>query len=161
MSWFCRAGLSAVVVACAFVLAPVTALARYPDDNGHHYGQLSNPGHHYGQLKHQQAPPPAPAPSPAPRPHPGVPGGSANTPRHVVNPVGGQPSAGGSSIPDLPITFPLPGVETPEVQLVGSAPDTAAADWLLLVILPALAALWVMVFSRTAGAARRRRKAAA
>jgi hypothetical protein len=159
VSWFCRAGLSAVVVACVFVLAPVTALARYPDDNGHHYGQLWNPGHHYGQLKHHQAPQPLPAPSPAPTPHHGS-GGSANNLGHVANPGAGQSSGDQSSIPDLPITFPLPGDETPQVLLVGSTPDTAAFDWLLLAILPALAALWVMVFSRTADAARRRRKAA-
>ena len=42
MVWFFRAGMSVVVVACALLLVPVSALARYPDDNGHHYGQLSN-----------------------------------------------------------------------------------------------------------------------
>jgi hypothetical protein len=165
VSWFCKAGAPLVVV-CALVLTPVTALARYPDDNGHHYGQLYVMGHHYGQLKHQQTPtpppaPPTPLPASTPAPHHGS-GGPPTTSTHVLHTGTGQSTGNESSIPDLPVTLPVPGAETPQVQLVGSTPPGGGGlDWLLLLILPTLAAVWVMVFARATERARRRTKAAA
>ena len=160
MSWFCKAGLSGLAVVFALVLLPTSALARYPDDNGHHYGQLWNPGHHYGQLKHQQTPPPGLPPPPAsiPTPHRGT-NGPATSSTHGLNTGNGQSKGDESSLPDLPVT--LPPVQTPQVQLAGSASGGGGLDWLLLAILPALAAVWVMVFARAAQSTLRRRKAAA
>jgi hypothetical protein len=159
VSWFCRAGLSAVVVGCAVVLVPVTALARYPDDNGHHYGQLYVMGHHYGQLKHQQAPPPAPVPPPV---H-GKPGGSpSGGGDHGPAVGGGGSSTGGdeSSIPEVPVMLPLPGGNTPQVDLVDSSPGRGGFEWLLLLILPLLAAVWLTAMARFADKASKRRSSA-
>ena len=149
MSWFFKAGLSAVMVAGVVVLFPISGLARYPDDNGHHYGQLSNPGHHYGQLKHHQAPAPSPPPAPTPSPRPG--------PATVVSLVADVIS----SIPDLPIVMPVQQAPSDQVSLGGSAANEEE-DWLVLLILPALLAVWLLVFARAAlTASRRPRKSAA
>ena len=162
MSWFCKAG-APITVVCALVLTPVTALARSPDDNGNHYGQLYVMGHHYGQLKHQQQPPPpAPTPPPAttPTPHHGS-GGATSTSTLALHTGTGPASGDQSSMPDLPVTLPMPGAETPQVELAGSTPSGGGLDWLLLLVLPALAAVWVMVFARASEKARRRTKAPA
>jgi hypothetical protein len=168
--WFFKAGLSAVMVAGMVVLIPIGALARYPDDNGHHYGQLSNPGHHYGQLsnpghhygqlKHDQAPaanPPA-APTPSPGSHPVTLGSLV---ADVVS-SGQHPTSGdASSIPDLPIVLPVQDSPSGQVRFEDSAP-AHEQDWMLLLILPALLAVWLLVFARAAlAASRRRRKSAA
>jgi len=151
--------MSVVVVACALLLVPISALARYPDDNGHHYGQLSNPGHHFGQLKHHQAPPPAPAPNPAPRPgpkpHP-VTGGSSANHSAATGTSAGQPTNETAGVPDLPVTLPLQNVEAGQIDF-GYPPDGNKLDWLLLVILPALLAIWLLIAARGALAAARRR----
>jgi hypothetical protein len=65
-------------------------------------------------------------------------------------------------IPELPIVLPpVPEVPAPQVNVVASVPGNAL-DWLVLVILPALLAIWLLVFARAAlAAARRRRKAEA
>ena len=159
MSRFFRAGMSVVVVACALLLVPISALARYPDDNGHHYGQLSNPGHHFGQLKHHQAPPPAPAPNPAPRPgpkpHPVTGGSTANDSGGTASSVGHSTDET-SGVPDLPVTLPLQNVGAGQIDF-GYPPDGNKLDWLLLVILPALLAIWLLIAARGALAAARRR----
>src|SRR6266576_672348 len=127
--------MSVVVVACALLLFPATALARYPDDNGHHYGQLSNPGHHYCQLKHHQGPAPAPLPNPkpAPKPHPLAGGTAANHPA-VASEVG-QSASETSGIPDLPATLPTGSFGASQIGF-GDTPGGKNQDWLLLVILP-------------------------
>ena len=155
MSRFFRAGMSVVVVACALLLVPISALARYPDDNGHHYGQLSNPGHHFGQLKHHQAPPPAPAPRPGPKPHP-VTGGSSANHSAATGTSAGQPTNETAGVPDLPVTLPLQNVGAGQIDF-GYPPDGNKLDWLLLVILPALLAIWLLIAARGALAAARRR----
>jgi len=151
--------MSVVVVACALLLVPISALARYPDDNGHHYGQLSNPGHHFGQLKHHQALPPAPAPNPAPRPgpkpHP-VTGGSSANHSAATGTSAGQPTNETAGVPDLPVTLPLQDVGAGQIDF-GYPPDGNKLDWLLLVILPALLAIWLLIAARGALAAPRRR----
>jgi len=147
--------MSVVVVACALLLVPVSALARYPDDNGHHYGQLSNPGHHYGQLKHHQAPPPAPAPNPAPKPNPVTAGSTAS------HSAGNGTSASHSTretygIPDLPVTLPVQNIGTGQIDFANAAAGNNL-DWLLLVLLPSLLAIWLLIAARGAQAATRRR----
>ncbi len=155
MSRFFRAGMSVVAVACALLLVPISALARYPDDNGHHYGQLSNPGHHFGQLKHHQAPPPAPAPNPAPKPHPVTGGSTANDSGGTASSVGHSTDET-SGVPDLPVTLPLQSVGAGQIDF-GYSPDGDKLDWLLLVILPALLASWLLIAARGALSAARRR----
>src|SRR5256885_6023849 len=139
--------MSVVVVACALLLVPTSALARSPEDNGHHYGQLSNPGHHFGQPKHPQAPPSAPAPNPAPRPGPKpqpVTGGS------TANDSGGTASSVGhstdetSGVPDLPVTLPLQSVGAGQIDF-GYSPDGDQLGGLLLVLLPAVLADWPVI----------------
>jgi len=155
VSWFFKAGLTGLAVICLFVVSAGAALARYPYDNGNHYGQLSNPGHHYGQLKHHQTPPPAPAPPPAPTPGRGTghPGGSSAPPVTA----GSQPVLGGtggrtvSGIPDLPVILPPTGQTSDQVALAaGSRPAPGGLDWLVLLLIPALAALLVLSGARTA-----------
>lgn len=160
MSWFFKAGLSAVMVAGVVVLFPISGLARYPDDNGHHYGQLSNPGHHYGQLKHHQAPAPSPPPAPTPSPRPG-PATVVSLVADVISSIPDHSSGDGSSIPDLPIVMPVQQAPSDQVSLGGSAANEEE-DWLVLLILPALLAVWLLVFARAAlTASRRPRKSAA
>lgn len=147
---------SAAFVACVLALVPTTALAYNGDNNGHHYGQ----------LKHHKLPPPnpGPGPTPVPNPPPGVPpttagGGSAGT-------TGS--GAGGAST-----------IRLPQLNLIGLAnvsfrahaqatnvkfsrlPVSGPADqeWLVLLLLPALLAIWLLLFARaTLAAARRRRR---
>ena len=161
--WFFRAGMSAVAVACAFLLFPATALARYPDDNGHHYGQLGNPGHHYGQLKHNQSPPPATVPPPGqpatrPQPLPGAPG--AGNPARGATTVD-QAVGAASGISEMPVTLPVGSVGATQIGF-GNPPAGNNQDWLVLVLLPALIAVWLLLVARGAlDATRRRRKRAA
>jgi hypothetical protein len=80
----------------------------------------------------------------------------------ALNTGSGQPAEEVPLIPDLPIVLlPVPEVPAPQVKVVASVPGNAL-DWLVLVILPALLAIWLLVFARAAlAAARRRRKAEA
>jgi hypothetical protein len=145
--------MSAVVVACVFALVPVSALARYPDDHGHHYGQLSNPGHHYGQLKHRQAPAPAPVPASHPQPqNSGMKGG---------HPVGssspsGAPASEVAGIPDLTVTLPVQNVGAGQIDFSDGS-SIGAQEWWVLLILPFLLAVWLLIAARGALAATRRR----
>ena len=151
MSWFYRAGLTGLAVACLFTVASMPAVAKYPDDNGNHYGQLWNPGHHYGQLKHRQSPPPAPVPTP-PATHPSTTGSSKP---HAGGAHGGQ-SAGNSGGGDqAPAVNPPAGGGpslSPEgqIEFVASSPDAGGVSWLVLLLVPALARLWVISGARTA-----------
>jgi len=162
VSWFFKAGLSAGLVACALLLVPVGALARYPDDNGNHYGQISNPGHHYhyGWLRNgKQVPPanPPPTPQPGPQPQPG--------PHPQSHPVTGSqgllapveaPTGESPWNPDLRIGLPITIGPGGQIKLGEGAADVAL-DWLILLVLPGLAAIWLLVFARAAWEAARRR----
>jgi hypothetical protein len=126
-----RAGLfgSAFFVAAVLALAPTTALAY--NSNNH--------GHHYGQLKHLQVP--APNPPPAVDTNPAQASGPATA---------SHPSAGESAPAVQPVaTIPLP-VADP-IEVVASNPErNLGISWLVLLILPALLAVWLMVFARGA-----------
>ena len=151
MSWFYRAGLTGLAVACLFTVASIPAVAKYPDDNGNHFGQLWNPGHHYGQLKHRQSPPPAPVPTP-PASHPSTTGSSTSVAGAAP---GGRPagSPGGGDQGGPAVNPPAGGGPSlsPEGQIEfgASAPDTGVS-WLVLLLVPALACLWVVSAARTA-----------
>ena len=139
------------------------------DNNpGNHYGQVSNPGHHYayGHFKHQTPPPvtpPAVTP-PVTTPPAGNPGhhspGSTGTTDASSNLGSGSSTGETSGVPDLPVVLPLGGTGD-QVKLVTAAPDNPY-EWLVLAILPALLAIWLIVAARAAlSAARRRKKASA
>lgn len=147
-----RAGLfgSAFFVVAALALAPATAIAYNPN----------NHGHHYGQLKHQQPPPP-PNPPPAPSGNP-VPASGPTANSHLLT--------GGSAPSTLPVTTNPPPVTTnplpvsDPIEAVSAPPaKDAGTSWLLLLILPALLAVWLMVVGRGAVTVARltRRKPAA
>lgn len=127
-----RAGLfgSAFFVAAALALAPATALAYNPN----------NHGHHYGQLKHQQPPPHNPPPAPGGNPVP------ASGPT-----VNSQLLTGGNAPAAQPATTTNPLPVSDPIEAVSAAPaKNAGNSWLLLLILPALLAVWLMVVGRGA-----------
>jgi hypothetical protein len=156
---FFRAALAAAVAACALLVSAGSAVAYNPDNNGHHYGWYNSNGHHYGLLKHHLLPPPAPVPGPAPapapkpkpKPHPST-GGTAG-----LITSSGQPGEDLPQNSDIPLVLPpVPEVLAPQVKVVASVPGDPL-DWLVLVILPALLAIWLLIFARAALAAARRR----
>jgi hypothetical protein len=103
-----------------------------------------NHGHHYGQLKHHPVISPPP-PVPAPSPHPVV------QPTPSVAPVIHTPGAGNVSA--VPVQQPAPVSKAPDtiasplapVIVLNQAADSAGQyDWLLLLILPSLLAVWLI-----------------
>jgi hypothetical protein len=161
-----RVAATSVPVALALLLlGNMSAYAREAPDNpgnhygqisnpGNHYGRLNNPGHHYGQLRHQPTPPPPATPAPSPTPAPVVGGTSAAQPQlngpGVVVPT--TPAA--SSLPDLRVALP---VHEAQVQLAEASPRNEE-QWLVLLILPLLTAVWLMIFARAALTTSRRRR---
>ena len=127
------ASLSSLALVAA---SNITAFAA-PDPDNH--------GHHYGQLKHH--PVASPSPVPVPTPHPVV------QPAPTVAPVVHPPGAG--IINAVPVQHPAPVSAPPEaitspvapVIELNQAPDPGAQfDWLLLLILPSLLAVWLIAF---------------
>jgi hypothetical protein len=158
VSWFFKAGLGGLAAACLIVLATVTAFAKYPYDNGHHYGQLSNPGHHYGQLKHHPSPPPAPpspSPNPGPTTHPSNGGSTPAVTGHKAG-AGATNASTASGISGLPVTVPSVGGQSEQVSFTQPAAPAGDLQWWLLLLVPALAALWVISGARTAQRASQR-----
>jgi hypothetical protein len=168
---------TSLVVAIALVfLSAVTAYAEPKPDNpgnhygklsnpGHHYGQLSNPGHHYGWYKHPQSSPPVsppavtpPSTTPSPTTSPGDAGGSSSGSGVASQDIGAGPTRETSGIGNLPITLPVQELPSNQFKLTASTPS-GPLEWLVLLILPALLAVWVMVFTRALITARRRRMA--
>ena len=122
----------------AMVAASNTIAFAAPDPDNH--------GHHYGQLKHHQVTSPPP-PVPTPTPHPVV------QPTPNVAPIIHTPAAGNVAL--VPVAQPAPVSAQPD-PIVSVAPvielnqavDSAAGqfDWLLLLILPFLLAVWLIAF---------------
>jgi hypothetical protein len=134
-----------VLASLAAVLMSASVFAK--ENPGHHFGPCCNAGHHYGQLKHPKTPTPTPNPNPNPNPNP--------TPRPVTHPGSG----GGSTVtisatkPDLtdggtttliPVTLTLPVEHQAGGPIQRAALPTNALDWLILLILPLLLAVWVI-----------------
>jgi hypothetical protein len=117
----------------------------------------NNRGHHYGQLKHHPVTTPTPAPAPTPRPAVQPPPSVApavHTSRAVAVPVQ-QPAPAPVAAPPVAIARPV----TPVIQLARAADPTGQYDWLLLLILPSLLAVWligVVGLARRLTGARRR-----
>lgn len=112
------------------LLLAVSSLAVYADANP------ANRGHHYGQLKHRQTQTPIPAPNPNPNPNRGSSGAPAAAPQslHAVT---------------LPALKLVPVAQT-SAQVKPAAPHAPAFPWwwLVLVLPPALAALWLVAARR-------------
>ena len=120
------------------VAASTTIAFAAPDPDNH--------GHHYGQLKHHQVTSPPP-PVPTPTPNPVV------QPTPNVAPVIHTPPAGNVAAGPLQQTGPVSAPSDPIVSVapvieLNQAGDSAAGqfDWLLLLILPALLAVWLIAF---------------
>jgi len=150
------ASAALVVFATATVYAKDVPSGR-AGNPGNHYGEISNPGHHYGQYKHQ---PPVTTPSPQPQPQP------QSTPGAVKQPTTGghgaavipssstsagapaaASAAAGSSIADVPIVVP-PATHPADNVVFANPAGENPLWWLVLLILPALLAVWVIVAGR-------------
>lgn len=125
------ASLSSLALVAA---SNITAFAA-PDPDNH--------GHHYGQLKHHPvaSPPPVPVPTPRPvvQPTPAVAPVVHPTGAGIVNAVPVQQPAPVSTPPEA-ITSPV----APVIQLNQAADPASQLDWLLLLILPSLLAVWLI-----------------
>lgn len=111
-----------------------TTATAYADANP------ANEGHHYGQLKHPKTPP-TPSPSPSPAPNPG--GQPAPTVHPAVVITVKTPAPISISISVGPIASP---VASGLIEPVAGLPQLAGNedDWLLLLILPSLIAVWLI-----------------
>lgn len=125
------ASLSSLALVAA---SNITAFAA-PDPDNH--------GHHYGQLKHHPvaSPPPVTVPTPHPivQPAPTVAPVVHPTGAGIVNAVPVQQPAPVSTPPEA-ITSPV----APVSQLNQAADPASQLDWLLLLILPSLLAVWLI-----------------
>jgi hypothetical protein len=126
------ASLSSLALVAA---SPVDAFAA-PNPNNH--------GHHYGQLKHQRVTSPPP-PAPAPTPHSVVQPTTSGAPISQAVRAGSAGAApveqAGTTLPDA-IASPV----APVIQLQQAAVPAGQLDWLLLLILPSLLAVWLIAF---------------
>lgn len=150
---------ASVLVTIGLVFSAVGVLAKenpgnhYGKENnpGNHYGQLDNPGNHFGQLKHTP-PPPGAAPPTQPITNSTASGG---TPLVVVQASALGLTDGASSLPDLPVSLP------PQSYTSGrSASPGDGLEWLILLVLPSLLAVWAIAVARIAMTATKRRRAA-
>jgi hypothetical protein len=141
---FAAAAVSALAFAVATATIPVYADAN-PNNEGHHYGQLKHP-------KTQPVPSPLPAPSPVPTTNPP----STIVPTTIVPAVtaiiaGGSNHGASSSdlASQLPLTAPTQIANPREGSVRTSPAQPTPLDslwWLVLLILPALVATWLMSF---------------
>jgi hypothetical protein len=131
--------IAAVASLSALALVAATSITAFaaPDPDNH--------GHHYGQLKHHPVTAPPPVPLPAPASHPTV----QSTPSVVA--VVHTPRAGNvSAVPvqqPAPVSAPLNTIPTtvaPVIELNQAADSAGQYDWLLLLILPTLLAVWLI-----------------
>jgi hypothetical protein len=126
----------------------ITAAPVFADANP------NNHGHHYGQIKHPK-PVPVPTPSPAPAP--------ALVPAPASAPAPSHPGIVSASPAAAPVQLPANGlipVSNVPVAQPRTAYSTPAAGnplwWLLLTILPALFAAWLIAFRILMGGVARR-----
>ncbi len=138
------AAVSALVFAVAGATIPVYADAN-PNNEGHHYGQLKHPKTH-------PVPSPLPVPSPAPTPNPPVTIVPVTVPAPIVpaiQPVTAHGRTGSEAVSQIPVTGLAP-VADPKAGSLRTAPARPMPGdplwWLVLLILPALLATWVMAF---------------
>jgi hypothetical protein len=121
----------------ALVAVSNTIAFAAPDPDNH--------GHHYGQLKHPKVTSPPP-PVPTPTPHPVV-QPTPNVAPVVHTPAGRIISAGPVLQPAPVSASPDPIVPVAPVIELNRATDSAGQyDWLLVLILPLLLAVWLIAF---------------
>lgn len=125
-----RLRIAAIASLSTVALMVGTAATAYADANP------SNNGHHYGQLKHPKAPP-----SPSPSPNPG--GQPTPTTHPAVAITVTTPAPITISITLGPVASP---VASGQIEPVLGLPELPGNedDWLLLLILPSLIAVWVI-----------------
>lgn len=151
--------VSAALALASIALVAFSAMTVYakdvpvpsgrPGNPGHHYGEISNPGHHYGQLKHQPAPVPTPAPTPAPQPSSNPVTGPVIgilTSGHTAQPAATPAAAPPSSLP-VPVSLPSQGRPVGDLR-AGSPTSPDGLWWLVLLVLPALMAVWMIALGR-------------
>lgn len=127
---------AAFIASIALLVAPATIALADANPN--------NEGHHYGQLKHHPTPPPSPNPQPAPQPTPHT---NPTAPHGVSSAV--QTGTGTTAPAAKPQADTTP-VAVPSIVLGNAAPSPDALWWLVLVILPALAVIWLIAAARIA-----------
>jgi hypothetical protein len=127
-----RIAAAASLSSLALVAASNTIAFAAPDPDNH--------GHHYGQLKHHQVTSPPP-PVPTPTPHP-VLQPTPNAAPVVHTPAARSISAGPVSASPDPIAAPV----APVLQRNRAADSVGQYDWLLVLILPLLLAVWLIAF---------------
>jgi len=135
------ANVFAAAVLAATVFLPVSSLTAHAEANP------NNHGHHYGQLKHRHLAP-APAPKPVQKPVLAA----------VPTPASRQPQSDPAAVKDEPAAVPAQLVPAAHINVSRSALGGGNLDWLLLVVLPALLAIWLMLFARAVLTASRRRR---
>ena len=151
-----RIAAGAVLTTTASLLLTVVNVyaTDWPGNPGNHFGEIANPGHHYGQLKHQPTPSPSPAPTPAPT---SIPPTSTDQPPATA--PSGTTSVGTSTDPAgavstgvaaQPATLPVSNPQSTTASIKAPAGHPDGLSWLVLLILPALIAVWLMVFARAA-----------
>jgi hypothetical protein len=129
-----RIAAVASISSLALVAASTVTASAAPNPNNH--------GHHYGQLKHPKVttpPPPVPAPTPHPVATPSAVPVTHTPPAGIVSAVPIQQPAPASKAPDT-VASPL----SPVIQLSQAADPAGQYDWLLLVLLPTLLAIWLI-----------------
>lgn len=102
-----------------------------------------NHGHHYGQLKHHRvtSPPPAvPTPTPLPIVQP-----TPNVAPLIHTPVAGSVAAV-PAVQPAPVSAQPDPIESvaPVIELNQAVDSAGQYDWLLLLILPSLLAVWLI-----------------
>lgn len=130
-----RLRIAAIASLSTVALMVGTTATAYADANP------SNRGHHYGQLKHPKVvPPPSPSPSPSPAPNPG--GQPAPTVHPALAITVTTPAPLSISISLGPVASPFAGGV---IEPVAGLPQLRGDenDWLLLLILPSLMAVWL------------------
>jgi len=145
------AAATALVSAALVIFGTATVYAKdvpsgRAGNPGNHYGEIYNPGHHYGQYKHE---PPVTAPSPQPQSTPGPVMQRATDGQGVtaVTSPSAPVATAGSSIPDLPTVLP-PGTHPSDNVAFATPTGQDPLWWVILLILPALLAVWVIVAGR-------------
>ena len=131
-------------VVSSVLLLGFSSLAAYADFNPN--PNPNNRGNHYGWFKRNQTPTPAPAPAPAPAPLPGASGihGSSGRTHSGIGLAGAVPQL------NLRVLKLVPTRQTADANVNPVQPPLGGDPWwwLILVLVPALAALWAIALRR-------------
>lgn len=147
----------ALASTAALMLSSVAAFAQIlPGNPAHHYGEISNPGHHYGQQRHHP-PAPSPTPNPVPTPNPMSTPNPASKPSQPPTGSGAHGTNAGTPASHASLgvanagvgTIGVPAQDQRKVRAVTEIPGSPIwLDWLILLVLPVLLAVWAIVATR-------------